>query len=149
MSVRHLNSGFWFFRVLTSLLYPSDLWTGKVYLNPCHVNTTPLNNGFLLMVLRLSCPYYLWTDKSITQFSFPLSGPEVLSVKLIRLPLNSKLRVWCLLVGHVYFTSEPMGAQIQFTLAVPSGLAVKLIQLSLTADSKFSVLVYHVYATSE
>jgi len=46
---------------------------------------------------------------------------------LIQLPLNSKLRVWCLLIGYVHITSEPMGAHIQFIFAVLSGLATKLI----------------------
>ena len=55
-------------------------------------------------------------------------------------PLNSELRAWCLLVGHVQsITSEPMGAQIQFTFAVPCGLVAKLIRLPLEAESKFNV----------
>jgi len=42
-------------------------------------------------------------------------------------PLNSELRAWCLLVGHVQFiTSKLTGAQIKFTLEVPSGLTVML-----------------------
>ena len=100
-------------------------------------------DGYLdlsLMVLKLSCPvHHLWTDKSITLSSFPLSRSGVLTVMLIRLPLNSKLWAWCLLVGHVHITSEPTGAQIQFTIAVPSGLAAKLMWLPLAADSEFSV----------
>jgi len=58
---------------------------------------------------------------------------------LTRLPLNSELRAWCLLIGHIHITSELTGAQIQFTFAVPSGLAAKLIRLPLAADSEFSV----------
>ena len=42
----------------------------------------PLNRT-LFMVLKLSCLVrHLWIDKSITQFSFPPSGPWVLAVKL-------------------------------------------------------------------
>jgi len=101
------------------------------------------------MVLKLSCPVnHLWICEFITLFFFLSSGSKVLTVKLIRLSLNSGLWAWCLLIGYVQTTFEPTGAQIQFTLAVPSRLAAKLIRLLLAADSEFSMSLSIMYNSS-
>ena len=67
----------------------------------------------------------------------PPSGPEILAVKLIQLPLNNELQACCLLVSYIHIISESMGAQIH--LAVLNGLAAMLMRLPLIANLEFSL----------